>query len=142
LVIFVPEEAVISPEDALHIKRQEAVFECVWADRLAPQGRRTFNYIAKHPNRTNSEIAEAIKLAPEQVSRAVKALLDLGWIMFRISPEDRRVRIFGMTEDGYWEICRIMSVITGTKVRLVDGVTVWTPNQTQTWTPPLPVKED
>ncbi|WP_262271286.1 MarR family transcriptional regulator [Microvirga yunnanensis] len=140
--IFEPEEVVISPKDVMHMKRQEAVFECIWSDRLTPQERRTFNYIAKQPHRTNAEIADAIKLAPEQVSRAVKTLLGLGWIMFRVSPEDRRVRIFGMTEEGYREICRIMSVIEDRKISLVDGITVWTPDQTRTWTPPLSDNEE
>lgn len=100
-------------------------FEVFVNDSISYTDRAVFNRICQHRGITNKSIAERLKLQPEQVSRAVKKLLDLGWITYKDDESDRRIKKFGATPLGVDEMKRIMSIIHGRPVDVVKGIEFW-----------------
>lgn len=87
-----------------------------------------FHYVAEHPGATNGEVAEAMHLPPEQVSRALRKLLLKKWVIVREGLPDRRVKHYGITAEGLEDILSYMSAVSARLVTEIDTVVVWRPD--------------
>src|ERR1700712_3643220 len=68
-----------------------------YRDPLAPNERETLMRVAASPRVSVAELAEQAQLAPENVSRIVKKLIGLKWLLERVDETDRRVKRLGLT---------------------------------------------
>ena len=119
---------------AASFAHDQRVFEMQQADPVPPRMREVFNLLACHPGLSASEVQDRLALAPETAARAFKGLLDLGWIAEGKDAHDRRVKRFGMTEQGLRELRRRLSIIRDAKVTCVEEVTIW--DGVTPWTSP------
>jgi DNA-binding MarR family transcriptional regulator len=93
-------------------------------DPVSPSVRRTLLHIAKNPDLTASDVAEAMGFGAEFASRVLQKLTNRGWIRSTGDKADGRLKRFGMTADGYAELLRYASAITGEPIEMIQGVKV------------------
>ena len=62
--------------------------------------REILGYIAEHPGTRTSDIAEALRLAPNTISGVVSALVEGGYVSRRQNPKDRRSVTLRLTAEA------------------------------------------
>lgn len=78
--------------------------------------------VARHPGKTQIQIANLLELEPQNLIRSLDKLEQLNWIQRCADPNDRRVKCISITDEGQKVISQIREISNEIKPQILCGL--------------------